>query len=109
MSTKRTLTMTDIAAIAGYRPGADGKLSLPNTQDCADAIAVAATRLALDGAGEWCPEDPPIGHLVLTGAAPVWAYLVAAHALHGLATSLTYASPNATVLIYAHGQEAGAL
>lgn len=31
--------------------------------------------------------------IILTGAAPVWLYLVVAHALHGVARSLYYSSP----------------
>jgi len=31
--------------------------------------------------------------VVLTGPGPVWLYLVVAHALHGVAKSLTYDSP----------------
>lgn len=31
--------------------------------------------------------------IVLTGAAPVWLYLAAAHALHGKARRLVYRSP----------------
>jgi len=31
--------------------------------------------------------------IVLTGQAPVWLYLIVAHALHGVAKSLYYRSP----------------
>jgi len=31
--------------------------------------------------------------VILTGQAPVWLYLIAAHAVHGLASSLYYRSP----------------
>lgn len=31
--------------------------------------------------------------VILTGQAPVWLYLIAAHTLHGLASSLCYRSP----------------
>lgn len=41
--------------------------------------------------------------IVLTGRAPVWLYLVIAHALHGVAKSLTYRSPvTGDVLIFDH-------
>lgn len=31
--------------------------------------------------------------VILTGQAPIWLYLIAAHAVHGLARSLYYRSP----------------
>lgn len=41
--------------------------------------------------------------VVITGAAPVWLYLVAAHALHGKARSLRYDSPvTGEVVIFDH-------
>lgn len=36
---------------------------------------------------------PPGSDVTLTGQAPVWLYLRIAHALHGIARSLTYDSP----------------
>lgn len=36
---------------------------------------------------------PPGSDVILTGQAPVWLYLRIAHALHGIARSLTYDSP----------------
>jgi len=36
---------------------------------------------------------PPGADVTLTGQAPVWLYLRIAHALHGIARSLTYDSP----------------
>ncbi len=36
---------------------------------------------------------PPGADVILTGQAPVWLYLRVAHALHGIARSLTYDSP----------------
>lgn len=36
---------------------------------------------------------PPGADMTLTGQAPVWLYLRIAHALHGIARSLTYDSP----------------
>jgi len=41
--------------------------------------------------------------VVITGAGPIWLYLKIAHALHGLATSLTYNSPvTGDVVIFNH-------
>ena len=41
--------------------------------------------------------------VVLTGAAPVWLYLKAAHALHGKARTLVYTSPaSGEVVIFDH-------
>ncbi len=41
--------------------------------------------------------------VVLTGQAPVWLYLKAAHALHGKARKLTYRSPvTGDVVIFDH-------
>jgi hypothetical protein len=41
--------------------------------------------------------------VVLTGQGPVWLYLVVAHALHGLARSLSYDSPiTGKVVIFDH-------
>jgi hypothetical protein len=36
---------------------------------------------------------PPGADVTLTGPSPVWLYLRIAHALHGIARSLTYDSP----------------
>ncbi len=53
-------------------------------------------RMAIEQAGE--------GHeVVLTGKAPVWLYLAAAHALHGKALRLIYRSPvTGDVIIFDH-------
>jgi len=41
--------------------------------------------------------------IVLTGPGPVWLYLAVAHALHGVARSLSYDSPvTGRVLIFDH-------
>ena len=41
--------------------------------------------------------------VVLTGAAPVWLYLKAAHTLHGKARTLVYSSPvTGEVVIFDH-------
>jgi hypothetical protein len=41
--------------------------------------------------------------VILTGAAPVWLYLKAAHALHGKARTLVYTSPaSGEVVIFDH-------
>ncbi|HUE00061.1 MAG TPA: CRISPR-associated protein Csx3 [Bryobacteraceae bacterium] len=41
--------------------------------------------------------------VVLTGAAPVWLYLKAAHALHGKARTLVYTSPaSGDVVVFDH-------
>lgn len=92
----KTVRLEDICALAGFKHGADGRLALPNTQAAADAIA-RATHEALG----WHPGDPRCD-VTLTGAGPVWAYLVVAHALHGLCRTLTYASPVATIQVFRH-------
>lgn len=93
-----TLTIAEVAAAAGFVPGADGKLNLPATQQTADALAAAAVALI----GEWKPGDEGT-EVVLTGAGPVWGYLAIAHALHGRVVRLTYAAPNATIVVFSHG------
>lgn len=46
---------------------------------------------------------PPGADVTLTGQAPVWLYLRIAHALHGIARSLTYDSPvTGPVTIFDH-------
>jgi hypothetical protein len=41
--------------------------------------------------------------VVLTGAAPIWLYLKAAHALHGKARTLSYRSPvTGDVPVFSH-------
>jgi CRISPR-associated Csx3 family protein len=50
-------------------------------------------------------------HVVLTGRGPIWLYLRLAHALHGVARTLTYRSPEAgDVVVFDHtsGGQAGA-
>jgi CRISPR-associated Csx3 family protein len=50
--------------------------------------------LALGGEGS---------EVVLTGRGPIWLYLRLAHALHGVARSLSYRSPEAgDVLVFDH-------
>jgi CRISPR-associated Csx3 family protein len=42
-------------------------------------------------------------HVVLTGRGPIWLYLRLAHALHGVARTLTYRSPEAgDVVVFDH-------
>lgn len=93
-----TLTFNEIAAKAGFTPGADGKLNLPATQETADALARAATDLV----GEWTPGMERT-EATLTGAGPIWGYLAIAHALHGRVVKLTYAAPNAEIVMFGHG------
>jgi hypothetical protein len=93
------LNFIDIAARAGFVPGADGKLSLPAGQETADALAAASVSLL----PEWQPGDAPLA-VTLTGPGPVWGYLAIAHALHGRVAKLVYAAPNAPeVRVYSHG------
>jgi CRISPR-associated Csx3 family protein len=41
--------------------------------------------------------------VVLTGRGPIWLYLRLAHALHGVARTLTYRAPEAgDVLVFDH-------
>jgi hypothetical protein len=54
------------------------------TAKLSELNAYLRTVVALGGEGE---------EVVLTGAAPVWLYLKAAHALHGKARRLIYRSP----------------
>lgn len=93
------LNFADIAAAAGFAPGADGKLNLPATQDTADALA----RAAADLLPAWQPGDAALT-ATLTGAGPVWGHLAIAHALHGRVVRLIYAAPNAPeIKIFSHG------
>ena len=60
----------------------------------ADIPAMIAGAIALAGKGN---------AVVITGQAPVWMYLVIAHALHGTARSLTYTSPvSGDVVVFDH-------
>jgi hypothetical protein len=94
-----TLTFNQIAAQAGFAPGSDGKLSLPATQETADALAAASVALL----PAWTPGDAPMA-MTLTGAGPVWGYLAIAHALHGRVARLVYAAPNAPeIVVFSHG------
>ena len=93
------MTFQTIAERAGFAPGAAGKLNLPATQETADTLAGAAVSLL----PSWQPGDEPVD-LTLTGAGPVRAYLVVAHALHGRVRTCTYASPNApAITVFSHG------
>lgn len=92
------LTFNEIADRAGFQPGPDGKFNLPATQETADALARAATDLV----GEWTPGMERT-EATLTGAGPVWGYLAIAHALHGRVVKLTYAAPNAEIVVFGHG------
>lgn len=95
---KTTFTFALIAEIAGFRAEANGKFNLPPTQEIANALAKAIA----DTIGTWEPGEPR-QEVVLTGAAPVWAYLAIAHALHGRCVRLTYSAPNAEIIIWSHG------
>jgi hypothetical protein len=89
-----------IARDAGFEPQADGKFNLPATQETADRLAAAAA----EHVGKWTPGTEPPRPVTLTGAAPVWAYLVIAHALHGRVPALYYAAPNAPrIKVFGHG------
>ncbi len=103
----RTITVTiafaDIAARAGFTPAPDGKLNLPSNQDTAFALGRAAVELL----PPWRPGEPACD-LILTGAGPVWGYLCIAHALHGRVVRLTYAAPNANIVVWSHGLPDGA-
>ena len=93
------LNFTDIATQAGFTPGPDGKLNLPTTQEVADALGAAAVALL----PAWKPGDAAVD-ATLTGAGPVWAYLVIAHALHGRVRTLTYSAPNTPgIAVFSHG------
>lgn len=93
------LPFSVICEAIGFFPDSSGKYSLPVTQEVADELAAAALSLL----PSWKPgvEMPSV---TLTGAAPVWGYLVVAHALHGLVPKLTYAAPNATngIVVFNH-------
>ena len=86
---ERTITFTDFAIQAGFQPGPDGKYNLPDEQATADKLAKAAEVLL----GEWQPGDERIS-VMITGAAPVWAWLAIAHSLHGRCACLQYSAPN---------------
>jgi hypothetical protein len=60
------------------------------------SLSPAYLTKALEVAGEG-------NEVILTGKAPVWLYLAAAHALHGKATKLIYRSPvTGDVVIFDH-------
>jgi hypothetical protein len=97
--TKKTLLFGDIAAAAGFLPDGTGKTVLPANQQCAQDLADASVRIL---GGMWGPGDERVD-LTISGAGPVWAYLVIAHALHGRVVRLTYAAPNAEIVVFSHG------
>jgi hypothetical protein len=97
---KQSLSFLAIADAAGFPADAQGKTNLPPTQETCHQLAAAA--IALTGTLDWIPGDDRID-LTLTGPGPVWAYLVIAHALHGRCVRLTYAAPNATIVVWSHG------
>lgn len=83
------IMFSNIARTAGFEPGSDGKFSLPNDQATADALAAAAVRmLPLYVPGKSDPFD-----VVISGAAPIWAWLCILHALHGRVRSVRYCAP----------------
>lgn len=95
---QKTVNFDEIAALLGFRPGPDGRLNIPATQEVADKIEA----VTMEAIGHWNPGDDHLD-LTITGAAPVWAYLKWGHALHGRVVKLTYSSPNATIVIFRHG------
>ena len=95
----KTVTFEEICREAGFIAGPDKKLNLPATQGTCQDLQGAAIRLC---GGEWKPGMEMLD-LTITGAGPVWAYMILQHALHGRCARLTYASPNATLVIWSHG------
>lgn len=72
----------------------DLKTLLGETAKLVELPAYVANAKALAGEGN---------EVVLTGQAPVWLYLTIAHALHGKARRLVYASPvSGEVVIFNH-------
>jgi hypothetical protein len=96
---ERVLNMSDVLGEAGYPADSAGKTNIPNTQGAAEKIGDACARLL---GGTWQPGDDRLD-LILTGAAPVWAYMMVWHVCHGRCVRLTYASPAATIIAYSHG------
>ena len=97
------LSIPDLLVAAGAEDVGGGKVYAPSTPEFASALATAAVAAV---GGPWTPGQPAIPPVTLTGAGPVWAYLIVAHALHGLVPSLQYAAPSASITIYKHGGEA---
>lgn len=83
------IEFADVAARAGFTPGADGRLNLPPEQATCDKLAVAARKIV----GPWRVGDPAV-EVILTGAGPVWGHLAIAHGLNGCVQRLRYAAPN---------------
>jgi hypothetical protein len=94
------LEFGEVAGLAGFKPGPDGKLNLPPTQETADRL----TRAATDGFAQWRPGDEAC-EVVMTGAGPIWACLCVAHGLHGRCQRLRYVSPNCPdgITVFSHG------
>jgi hypothetical protein len=92
------LTFEAIAIKAGFTPNADGKFSLPATQECADSLGAAAVSLL----PVWQVGDPAV-EVTVTGAAPTWGWMCIAHSLHGHVSKLIYSAPNTPmIVIYSH-------
>lgn len=72
----------------------DVKSLYPDTAKLADLSSYVTKALELAGEGN---------EVVLTGQGPIWLYLTVAHALHGKARKLMYASPvTGEVVIFNH-------
>jgi hypothetical protein len=95
---KVAIEFASLASLAGFPVDSTGKASLPATQETADRLAAEAVAYC---GGHWVPGMARV-EVVITGAGPVWAYLVIAHALHGRCVRLTYAAPNATIVVFDH-------
>lgn len=92
------MKFSEIADIAGFIAGVDGKFNLPANQDTANKLVKAVLTII----PEW-EIGQPAQEVILTGPGPIWAYMIIGHALHGRVAKLTYAAPNAEIVIYNHG------
>jgi len=74
-----------------------------NVEQIWKKMGVTATVTEIPAYIEIVTEEAGLGEeVVLTGAGPVWLYLVLAHALHGKCRKLIYNSPLVSVEVFDH-------
>lgn len=95
-----TIDFTQISEKAGF-PAIDGRVNLPATQEVAEKLGAAMKSLL----PAWGLGSEPVD-VTVTGAGPVWAYMVLGRACHGAVRGLRYTAPNTTpegIWIFRHG------
>ncbi len=103
MINKRTVTIEEIARLAGFTPSTDGKFNFPaKSKGQIKTTMDRILAIVLEVFGTWHPGNPAID-LTMTWSAPIWMWLGIAHALHGRVQRLTYSSLNGEYVVWSHG------